>query len=114
MSYGSETALGGSRPALGLASAANQACAAGQLSTSSEIEQVTQRIHGLVHGFEGIASQLCAHADRLHGSRPEEAAAGGPVPCRMGQMGALHDALDRLSDVQAYVSEQAGRNSNIA
>lgn len=87
---------------------------ADQVVPQSELAGITDRIHSFANAAEGIASQLCDHADRVHGATPPPTTGNGTVPCRMGQLGSLHDALDRLGNIQVYLAEQAGRNCNLA
>lgn len=89
--------------------------AGNQIRPESELESITSRVHRLASDIEEIGSKLSQHADALHGDIRQPVPAGTEAaPCRAGQLGALHDALDRLERAHSFVAEQAGRNCTLA
>lgn len=80
----------------------------------SELESIANRIHRLANEMEGVGGKLGEHADRTHGSNPPPSEPNTATPCRAGQLGSLHDALDRLERIHGYVAEQAARNCTLA
>ncbi len=91
----------------GLASAANQ-------MTEGELQRIAGRIHRMTDSMNGIANQLCDHADAVHGSPPPPVVGNSVQPVRSGLIGSIHDALDRLENAHSNLAEQAGRNCTLA
>lgn len=86
----------------------------GQPRTESELESIAARIYRIAANFDETGGKLRDHADNVHGSTPPPPMGNEACPCRMGQLGAIHDAIDRLERVHAFVAEQAGRNCTLA
>src|SRR5688572_8679870 len=78
------------------------------------LQSLTRRGETMTGGMREIAAKLRNHANSVHGGGPEQAGGNAIRPARCGQLGALDDALDDMSDALADLSEQAVRNCTLA